>query len=287
MPVSVIPVTGFLEQPVGAISQTDFPLISPRLVNPTDTLSINFGDPFVLNAGNTYSSVAQYITTNGVAAFLAAMQEMDLTYALGIAREAVQTNSYYPLQGGQSMAQGAYPPGTMVNGLTRGTINVLINNGTPAGAGSPVYIRTALNGSIPAGVVGQFEAVPDQTVASAAKAGGNTGNGTLGTLSANALAKNGAYTVTFLTATTFNVYDPLGKLLGSGATGTAFSTGGQITFTITAGGTAFVAGDGFVVTVTAKTMVVPNIVFKSGILSTDPVSGQVTAQVTILERKLA
>ena len=60
MPVSVIPVTGALEQPVGAISQTDFPLISPRLVETTDTLNINFGDPFVLNPDNTYSSVASY-----------------------------------------------------------------------------------------------------------------------------------------------------------------------------------------------------------------------------------
>ena len=214
------------------------------------------------------------------------MQEQAPTYALGIAREAVQTNSYYPLQGGQSMPQGAYAPGTMVNGLTRGTINVLINNGTPAGAGSPVYIRTATNGAIPAGVVGQFEAQHDATIAGAATAG-NTGNGTIGTLSVLPLAKNGAYKVTFSAATAFTVTDPFGNIIGAGVTGTAFSVGNQVQFTITAGGTAFVAGDSFTVTVTAKTLVVPNIVFKSGILSTDPVSGQVTAQVTILERKLA
>jgi hypothetical protein len=94
------------------------------------------------------------------------------------------------------MPAGQYPPGVFANILTRGTINVAINKGTPAGAGSPVYVRVAENASIPNGVVGGFEAVADGT----------------------------------------------------------------------------------------NTVQIPNIVFKTGVLSTDPVTGQVTAQVTILER---
>ena len=37
---------------------------------------------------------------------------------------------------------------------------VLCNNGTPT-AGGKVYIRTKENGSVPNGVIGQFEAVAD------------------------------------------------------------------------------------------------------------------------------
>lgn len=59
----------------------------------------------------------------------------------------------------------------------------------------------------------------------------------------------GVYRVVFVAATVFLVYDPAGNYLGRGLTGTAFS-GGGLGFTITAGGTAFAAGDGFNVTVT-------------------------------------
>jgi hypothetical protein len=65
MPASVIPVTGLTNGPIGAISQTDFPLVSPRQVNPTDTNNINFGDPVVLNSNNTVSSVKQFLANGG------------------------------------------------------------------------------------------------------------------------------------------------------------------------------------------------------------------------------
>jgi hypothetical protein len=42
----------------------------------------------------------------------------------------------------------------------------------------------------------------------------------------------------------------------------AFSN--QVQFTITAGGTAFVAGDGFTVTVTANTVIVPGNTYFTG-----------------------
>lgn len=90
-----------------------------------------------------------------------------------------------------------------------------------------------------------------QGSSSAVKAGSaNTGNGTLGTLSALAAAMLGVYTVRFTTASAYTVTDPRGRVVGAGANGTPF-TGGQILFTTTAGGTPFIAGDGFDVTVTA------------------------------------
>ena len=72
-----------------------------------------------------------------------------------------------------------------------------------------------------------------------------TGNGTVGTISvaANTFLETGSYTIKFLTATTYQVSTPIrGTIIGTGATGVAFSQNG-LTFTVTAGGTAFVAGD--------------------------------------------
>lgn len=81
----------------------------------------------------------------------------------------------------------------------------------------------------------------------AAKAGGNTGNGTISAVTKAADAVTGVYTVRMLTATTFRVEKPNGDVIGDGATGVAFAD--DLGFTITAGGTPFVAGDGFDITV--------------------------------------
>ena len=91
-------------------------------------------------------------------------------------------------------------------------------------------------------------AAEDKAITAAAK-GGNTGNGTCTALTNGLIAKVGAYTLTFLTATTFTVGDPNGVALPNGVNGAY--TDAQINFTITAGGTAFVAGDGFTITVAA------------------------------------
>ena len=95
-------------------------------------------------------------------------------------------------------------------------------------------------------VLGSYIASP--TITAGAVVG--TGNGTVGTISATStrFLQLGVYTVKFLTATTFQVNDTFGALIGTGATGTAFSQNG-LTFTITAGGTAFVAGDTIPLTV--------------------------------------
>lgn len=88
------------------------------------------------------------------------------------------------------------------------------------------------------------------TITAAAKSGGNTGNGSVGgALTPGLGAQVGAYTVVFTSATVFRVFGPNGVELEDGETGTAYTD--QIDFTISAGGTAFVAGDGFTLTVAA------------------------------------
>lgn len=81
---------------------------------------------------------------------------------------------------------------------------------------------------------------------SAVKTGGNTGNGTL-TLDATTPVlsgvKLGVYAVRFTSATAYTVEDPDGFAIGNGVNGTAFSD--DLKFVTAAGGTAFIAGDGF------------------------------------------
>lgn len=98
--------------------------------------------------------------------------------------------------------------------------------------------------------VGQTFAAGLATVAS--KASGNTGTGIL-TLDANAgvtaAAVLGKYRLIFTSATAFNVQNPAATVVGTGTAGAAFA--GPIAFTVTTGGTAFVSGDEFDVTVLA------------------------------------
>ncbi len=76
---------------------------------------------------------------------------------------------------------------------------------------------------------------------------GNTGNGTMSNPTSQTGAMVGLYKVDFTSATAFTVTDPMANVVGTGTAGTAFST--QVGFTVTAGATAFVAGNGFTITV--------------------------------------
>lgn len=91
-------------------------------------------------------------------------------------------------------------------------------------------------------------------VTGAAKAG-NTGNGTIGTLSALAGARPGVYQAVCIEPITnlgrFIVLDPNGKQVSSVNVGAANAA--KVAFTIADGATDFVAGDGFDITVAAGT----------------------------------
>jgi hypothetical protein len=79
-------------------------------------------------------------------------------------------------------------------------------------------------------------------------AGSNTGNGTIGTLANGAAALPGAYLLTATSATNFTVTDPKGTSMPPATVGANYSDA-KLAFKITAGGTPFVAGDTFTVTV--------------------------------------
>jgi hypothetical protein len=87
--------------------------------------------------------------------------------------------------------------------------------------------------------------------------GGNTGNGTITAVAAGSKTQVGTYTIKFTGATTYNVFDPNGRMLEPGAAAGAYPAGAgaaqetDLSFTFTAGGTAMVAGDGFTITVPA------------------------------------
>ena len=84
----------------------------------------------------------------------------------------------------------------------------------------------------------------------AAAVAGNTGNGTCSAVVVGAGAQPGVYRLIAIAATKFLVSAPNGVEAGVATTGAAF-TGGGLTFTLTAGGAAFVAGDSFTITVAA------------------------------------
>lgn len=89
------------------------------------------------------------------------------------------------------------------------------------------------------------------TASSAVKASGaNTGGGSLTLNVANPLLPNaapGLYQVRFTSATAYSVTGPNGVQVGTGANGTSFAN--QVQFLTAASGAAFVAGDGFDITV--------------------------------------
>jgi hypothetical protein len=78
----------------------------------------------------------------------------------GVAVREIKTQLGYPYTPPGSVEIGYYSPGQYVGILVRGGITVGVPVGTPLTEG-PVYLRVALNGSIPAGLVGSFEANAD------------------------------------------------------------------------------------------------------------------------------
>lgn len=108
---------------------------------------------------------------------------------------------------------------------------------------------------VPGTLLGQKNAASSAVKAS----GANTGNGTLtldGSTPTLAGSIAGTYAVRFTSATAFSVTDPNGNQVGSaGTVGTPFAS--QVHFNTAAGGTPFVAGDGFDIAVAVKYVPAP------------------------------
>lgn len=140
---------------------------------------------------------------------------------------------------------GGTPNAESVQGIVReGYVNVLCKQGTPARNGV-VHLRVVADTGK---AIGDLEATSDVGAVGAAVSG-NTGDGTIGTVSATQAAQSGVYSATMTAATAFQVVAPDGTQLKAGATGAAYTADG-VTFTITVGSTPMVAGDKFTVTVT-------------------------------------
>ena len=129
------------------ISRDQDNIVTPRIVKSVISsgaetqASIAFGESVILNIDNTYTRFG----STGTAA----------TFAGVAIREVKQATDYYA-------AAGTYNPTEVCDVLTRGSVTVKCNAGTPT-AGGKVYVRITANSSVPTGVVGQFEAAADST----------------------------------------------------------------------------------------------------------------------------
>ena len=256
--------------------------IHARQVLPTTPNAISFGSGVVVvpdSTGGTLQSIADFIAGGGN--FLASL-------FAGIAVRNTKTELIYSTLGNignQSPYTGSFAPGQIAGQFERGSCVVTINNGTPVSQ-NPVFVRTAVNGAIPAGVVGGFEAVADGTIA--AVAGSNTGNGTASGLVIGAKANNEAYTVTFTSTTAYKVIAADGTVVGYGtivatATKTSFFGSSYLSFLLTQGSVVFAASDSFVITVSAlKTVGLADVVFTTGVMDANN-----TAEITLKNRVAA
>jgi hypothetical protein len=174
------------------------------------------------------------------------------------------------------IAAEAYIPDQLIAGTLK-----LVTKGVTV-AGAAVLQRGTVMGQQ---TIGTAAATPGKPLG-----GANTGNGTCSAVTVGANAMTGNYIITMLTATTFSVQAPNGDRLMDGATGTAYTD--QLGFTITAGGTAFVAGDGFTMAVAAGSgnwiisvkTATDGSQYPAGILAdyTDPTGGNVLAGVYVM-----
>ncbi len=159
------------------------------------------------------------------------------------------------------------------SGGTTGVTRVAYSGNVGGGAmtlASPAYITGWQPG------VYEVVCVGGTTSANAAaKAGGNLGTGTLGTLSSGATTTNGVWRVVCYAPATgggaFEVYTPAGVIEGIATVGTPYVGAGGLQFTISAGSSDFVVNDEFDVAVSEA---VPH---TGGVFSvTDPFGNQLS-----------
>lgn len=113
------------------------------------------------------------------------------------------------------------------------------------------FTVTAGSTAFESGDVFQF-AVDYQAVAGL----GNTGNGKVVSLMTDTLAVAEQWTITFTTATSFQVVGTVSGTTGAGVVGSPYDNN-RINFTVLTGSTSFVAGDTFTITASLVTVVDP------------------------------
>jgi len=235
---------------IGRITRsTPLPRTTPDMNDATNPVAF-YGLAVLNTINNTVRSIlATDAGTSGISGIAAANFPFQPSSATNYGAQALN-------------ALTAVAPNSVMGTPRAGFIMIYLNSAQAPTAtkADKVYVWCAA--STGTHIQGGFENAATAAAVSAPKAGGNTGTGTVsaGPTVNGAVAQNGAYTVVFTGATTFNVFDPNGRELQPGNTGAAYNDGG-IGFTITAGGTAFVAGDGFTMTVTFSTIPVPNAYF--------------------------
>ena len=224
---------------IGRITRsTPLPRITPDMNDATNPVA--FYGLAVLNTIN--NTVRSILATDAGATGISGIASANFPF-----QPASATN-----YGAQALsALTAVAPNSVMDTLRTGFMMVYLNSAQAPTAtkADKVYVWCAASSYDSRS--GRIRERPFRSVASAIKGGGNTGNGTVSagpTINAT-IGMNGVYQVRFSDATHFTVVDPNGKQLADGQTAVAYSDAG-LGFTITAGGTAFVAGDGFDMTVT-------------------------------------
>jgi hypothetical protein len=152
----VIPVIGVNNGFLGQVSRSGLRSIAPRQILATTPTQAFFGDSAVLvpdAVGGTWQSVRDFIAGGGT---------MTAALFAGVFNREVTTTGSFPYTPGANVI-GSYLPGNiaevveMCDGVT---VACLVGAGSCV-AGGNVYLRIALNGAFPAGVVGGFEGAAD------------------------------------------------------------------------------------------------------------------------------
>lgn len=278
---TVIPVLALNLGFPGNISRVGERVVKSRQVLSTTANPLYFGQGAVIvpdSTGGTVQSIADFINGGG---------NFNASLFGGVAIRNVKTNLNYSTLGNLGAPTlGSFAQGQEAGVLERGSTVITIAHGTPVSQAS-VFVRTGLNGAIPAGLIGDFEAVADGTVVVAA-GGGNTGNGTLTGSVIGPSADNEVYTVTFTSATAYKVTNAAGIVIGYGSivatTGkTSFFSSKFVSFLLTEGSATFAGTDTFTITISALlTVGLPDVVFMTGVLD-----GNSNAEITLKNRVAA
>lgn len=153
------------------------------------------------------------------------------------------------------------------------TVNQIGDNPQQPGIYAETYVPDQLiagnlklvtgNGILGSGTLNRGAILGLQSGTPVATAGTNTGNGTIGSITKGPDVQPGTYTLVATSATNFDVAAPDGMAMPNATVGTAYVSA-NLGFTITAGGTAFAAGDEFTINVPAGNYVLSKATAQDG-----------------------